>query len=198
MRVAKGSGYVAALASGTLGAMVQSDSVLSVILSGEGTKPVVGMLGHTNLALPGNAQLLPSVTVYFFGITRCCVQMTLCAPLPFEALKSLRLSKQSDTADKSTHMRSLLLRTSTDVADIVAMPSKAYVASFNHSLNTLWPCQASICSFIQSFECVPIEFLSWQQAYQLYVVLPWLICTVVLRPVCLSLLLHGTSLMRRI
>ena len=54
LKKAQGSGYVAALASGTLGAMAQSDSVRSVLLRGEGTKPVIRMLGQTNAAIPGN------------------------------------------------------------------------------------------------------------------------------------------------
>ena len=60
VRKAQGSGYVAALASGTLGAMAQSDAVRSVILQGEGTKPIVLMLARTNLALPGMPFCVPS------------------------------------------------------------------------------------------------------------------------------------------
>ncbi|KAA6430088.1 MAG: hypothetical protein FRX49_00519 [Trebouxia sp. A1-2] len=58
VRTAQGSGYVATLASSTLGAMAQSDAVRSVILQGEGTKPIVLMLARTNLALPGALYLL--------------------------------------------------------------------------------------------------------------------------------------------
>ena len=53
MKKAQGSGYVAGLAGATLGAMAQSDAVRSVILHGQGTKPIVLMLARTNLALPG-------------------------------------------------------------------------------------------------------------------------------------------------
>ena len=66
LRKAQGSGYIAALASGTLGAMVQSEQVRSVILSGGGTKPVIRMLGRSNAALPGMDDMLPMTLDYLF------------------------------------------------------------------------------------------------------------------------------------
>ena len=46
--IAQGSGYIASLASGTLGALVQSDIVRAAVLEGIGTRPI-----RTDAALPG-------------------------------------------------------------------------------------------------------------------------------------------------
>ena len=71
LKQVQGSGYVAALASGTLGAMVQSDSVRSVLLRGEGTKPVIRMLGQTNAALPGN-DFIFIIFIFIMYLVICC------------------------------------------------------------------------------------------------------------------------------
>ena len=49
LRIARGSGYAASLASGTLGALVQSDVVRAAVLEGTGIRPII----HTDVALPG-------------------------------------------------------------------------------------------------------------------------------------------------
>ena len=53
MNTAQGCGYVASLASGTLGALVQSEAVRSSVLEGIGTRPIVRMLARTDIAVPG-------------------------------------------------------------------------------------------------------------------------------------------------
>lgn len=53
--------------------MAQSDAVRSVILQGEGTKPIVLMLARTNLALPGT--LVESLQGIFsdWAVLLCCL-----------------------------------------------------------------------------------------------------------------------------
>lgn len=53
MNRAQGSGFVASLASGTLGVLVRSDAVRAALLQRNGTRPIVGMLTRTDVALPG-------------------------------------------------------------------------------------------------------------------------------------------------
>ena len=53
MNKAQGSGFVASLASGTLGVLVRSDAVRAAVLESNGTKPIVSMLTRTDIALPG-------------------------------------------------------------------------------------------------------------------------------------------------
>ncbi|KAL3145639.1 hypothetical protein ABBQ32_003181 [Trebouxia sp. C0010 RCD-2024] len=64
VHIAQGSGYVASLASGTLGVLVRSDAVRTALLERNGTRPIVSMLSRTDVALPGALYLLSSLAEF--------------------------------------------------------------------------------------------------------------------------------------
>ncbi|DBB07175.1 TPA: hypothetical protein ACH3X1_011742 [Trebouxia sp. C0004] len=103
VRKAQGSGYVAALASGTLGSMAQSDAVRSVILQGEGTKPIVLMLSRTNLALPGALYLLSCLAE--FGDSRHSMLLAGIVPA---LLRLAERTRDNHTCSSATSLLRLL------------------------------------------------------------------------------------------